>query len=171
MSHHAFIASEGQSPNTSPRAIIRAVFPDVPASLLADFERFLTATIAEMAAHAVTIFEKPYGRNHILALNERFGLSCAVFEPSCETSFHYHEERREFYWVRNGELDLLRPEGVTILTAGDHSHSEPGQRHRLRNRGRLRLEVLEIFSPPLLDDKVRIEDRYGRTLGQVHRNE
>lgn len=169
MSHPAVIASEDQSPDTSPRAVIQAVFPDVPASLLMNFERFLTVPIDEMVAHAMTIFEKPYGRNHILALDKRFGLSCAVFEPSCETSFHYHEKRREFYWVRNGELDLLRPEGVTILTAGGHSHSEPGQRHRLRNRGRLRLEVLEIFSPPLLDDKVRVEDRYGRTLGQVHR--
>jgi len=162
-------ASESQSPDTLPRAVIQAVFPEAPASLLTDFERFLTAPITDIAAHAVTIFEKPYGRNHILVLDEWFGLSCAVFKPSCETRFHYHEKRRELYWVRIGELDLIRPEGVMILTAGGHSHSEPGQRHRLRNPSWLRLEVLEIFSPPLLDDKVRLEDRYGRMLGQVQR--
>lgn len=169
MSHRVLLTLERQSPATSPRAAIRAVFPDAPSLILTDFERFLTASITEMAEHAVTIFEKPYGRNHILTLDDRFGLSCAVFEPSSETSFHYHEKRTEFYWVRSGELDLLRPEGATILTAGGHSHSAPGLRHRLRNRGRLRLEVLEIFSPPLLDDKVRVEDSYGRTLGQVRR--
>jgi mannose-6-phosphate isomerase-like protein (cupin superfamily) len=119
----------------------------------------------------VLTFVKPYGMNRILHLDDRFGVSCAMFGAGHETSYHRHLQRVELFCVRRGVLELHREPGrVETLHAFEHSSSRPGQPHRLRNPGGEPLEVVELFSPPLLDDKVRLADGYGRALGAVTRD-
>lgn len=148
---------------------VEAVFSTVPAETIQRFRDLLRLSGEELSVDARLVFQKPYGRNHILHIGEDFGISCAVLEVGQQSSFHLHRHRAEFYLVRSGLLELHIEDRCRLLKRGDHDSSLPMQRHRLRNPGPELLEVFEICSPPLLDDKVRIADSYGRPLGQVGR--
>jgi len=58
---------------------------------------------------------------------------------------------------KNGVEELVRENQST--------YSPLGSRHRLRNPGKIPVELIEVQSGPYLgeDDIVRFEDRYGRT--------
>lgn len=150
---------------------VRRVFPAVPAPALHAFQKWLLAPSEAVRARPAQSFAKPYGTNHILEIVGNFGVSCACFDPGQETSYHRHFRRTEFYCVRTGVLELLWEDRELTLGPFQYAHSRPGESHRLRNVGTSVLEVLELFRPPLLDDKVRIGDRYGRRLGGVSRDE
>ena len=152
-------------------AFIRAVLPGVPADVLSRFARALSAPVAELAARAELVLDKPYGRNHVLVASGEYGLSLAVLLPGRSTSLHAHELRREVFCVRAGVMALTKGDRQVRLSAGELDYSTPGEPHALTNDGDTVLEVLEIFSPALLDDKVRISDRYDRALGRVTREQ
>jgi mannose-6-phosphate isomerase-like protein (cupin superfamily) len=120
-----------------------------------------------LVASARISLPKPYGTNHILVLEMGFGVSFACMQPGQGTSLHYHMQRRELFCVRVGDLHLIHGDNVQHLPVGGIGRSTPGIPHSLRNDGDAPLEVLEVFSPALLDDKVRIADRYDRALGAV----
>lgn len=135
-----------------------------------DVETFLACSVESRRAlsqKAEITLDKPYGRNHILMINERCGISFACLEPDRSTSFHYHDHRREFFLVRQGRLRLVTPDGERILNPGEWACSTPGVPHSIANGGDGVLEIIEIFAPPLLDDKVRISDPYDRGLGKA----
>ncbi|MBB4636968.1 cupin domain-containing protein [Longimicrobium terrae] len=152
-------------------AFIRGVLPGVPDDVLVRFARALRAPLDELAAVAELVLDKPYGRNHVLVAGGEYGLSLAVLLPGRSTSLHAHELRREVFCVRTGVLSLTRGDLQVRIGAGELDHSTPGEPHALANEGDEVLEVLEIFSPALLDDKVRISDRYDRALGKVTREQ
>src|SRR5436309_1738687 len=64
---------------------------------------------------------------------------------------------------------LLFTSGATTrqLGARETGSSTPHVPHSLRNGGHTDLRVLEMFSPAILSDKVRLSDHYGRALGSV----
>lgn len=148
-------------------AFIRGVLPDIPGEVLARFGQALGTPTDELAATADLVLEKPYGRNHVIVAAGEYGLSLALLLPGRSTSLHTHERRREVFCVRAGVLTLTRGGETLRLETGGLAHSTPGEPHALANDGAEPLEVLEIFSPALLDDKVRIADRYDRDLGRV----
>ncbi|HLL47751.1 MAG TPA: cupin domain-containing protein [Longimicrobiaceae bacterium] len=152
-------------------AFIRRVLPGVPNDVLSRFDRALWTPTAELAAGAELVLDKPYGRNHVLAASGPYGLSLAVLLPCRSTSLHTHLQRHEVFCVRTGILSLTKGGRQVRLTEGELDHSTPGEPHSLANDGSGVLEVLEIFSPALLDDKVRISDRYDRALGRVTREQ
>lgn len=152
-------------------ALIRRMLPGVPDDVLHRFARALATSTAELSAAAELVLDKPYGRNHVLVTGGDYGLSMAVLLPGRSTSVHTHEQRREVFCVRTGLLSLVKGGRRTRLAAGELDHSTPGEPHSLANEGTEVLEVLEIFSPALLDDKVRISDRYDRALGRVTREQ
>jgi hypothetical protein len=123
---------------------VQRVFPAVPRTALMAFENWLHVPTADICAQSLVSFEKPYGRNYVLEIIDAYGISCAHFNAGHETS---------------------------LLRRYEHSYSRPGEPHRLKNVGRHVLQVLEIFHPPLLDDKVRFDDRYGRAIGEVTREQ
>jgi mannose-6-phosphate isomerase-like protein (cupin superfamily) len=146
---------------------LRAAFPACPA---ADMERYcwlLGQPERKIAAQAIVVLEKPYGRNHVVGIDGTFGVSFACIEPGQGTSLHYHRRRREFFCVHSGTLTLLNANVVRVLGVGEGGVSVPFIPHSLRNDTGTTLRVLEMFSPAILDDKVRVDDRYHRTLGPV----
>lgn len=150
---------------------VRRLYTGVTDAAVWALEKWLLASSDAVTARPVHSFAKPYGTNHILEIADHFGVSCAFFGPGQETSYHRHSHRTEFYCVRTGLLELAWADRQVILGAYQFAHSNPGESHRLRNAGPDVLEVLELFWPPLLDDKVRIGDRYGRRLGGVGRDQ
>lgn len=143
------------------------VFAGCPPAFLGRFAALAGAPSAELAASAELVLTKPYGRNHILETTGEFGLSFAVMNPGQTTSYHRHEQRRELFLVRRGSLTLRSGDAESVLVAGDLGWSSPPVAHALSNRSSDVLEFLEIFSPPLLDDKVRLSDPYRRPIGRV----
>ena len=150
---------------------VRQLFDRIPPAALAALMKWLEAPSESLAADPLQTIAKPYGRNHILEIVGDFGISCACFDVGAETSLHRHTRRTEFYCVRTGCLELVSIDSTTTLRRHHFASSRPGDVHRLRNAGPTVLEVLEVFSPALLDDKIRIEDRYERRLGAVTRDE
>jgi mannose-6-phosphate isomerase-like protein (cupin superfamily) len=125
---------------------------------------------ATLIGRAVISLAKPYGTNHVLVAEGDFGVSFARLRPRQCTSLHYHVQRCELFCVRAGDLHLVLGDIEEHLPVGGIGESTPGIPHSLRNDGDVPLEVLELFSPAVLDDKVRIADRYDRTLGSVSLN-
>ncbi|MET8679639.1 NUDIX domain-containing protein [Streptomyces sp. NPDC004647] len=146
---------------------VRAQLPGIPESVVSDFMSLADADAAELEARAEWHLEKPYGANHILVGTGRWGLSFARLLPGRSSSFHLHRTRREFFRVRTGVLTLRTGAHTAPLYALECGESTPDVPHAIANDGAEPLEIVEIFSPAALDDKVRIEDRYGRPLGQV----
>ncbi len=152
-------------------ADVRRVLPDCPSEVIRSFAWCLRAPAAEAIARAELSLDKPYGENHILIGSGGYGLSLARLEPGASTSLHLHRRRREVFRVRAGVLTLTREDEVRRLGPGEQADSRPGQQHSLANAEAVPLETAEIFSPALLDDKVRVADRYGRALGSVTRDQ
>lgn len=147
-------------------ALSRA-FPDCPRDFVETFLALLEAPRQELAARAVLVLEKPYGRNHILVRDGAFGLSFAMLEPGRSTSLHFHRRRREFFCIRSGRITLTSGDAVISLDRFACGTSTVDVAHQLANLETAPAEVLEVFSPALLDDKHRVEDRYGRAVGDV----
>jgi mannose-6-phosphate isomerase-like protein (cupin superfamily) len=115
---------------------------------------------------------KPYGQNDILRLaNVKVGLSTATILPGRGTSTHFHHVRKEVFCVIEGELQLCVDGTRYRLGEGDMGYSEPLVPHSLHNLSQRPARIVELFSPADLDDKVRLQDRYGRALGKVRRGE
>lgn len=149
------------------RGEIAKCFPGCPEEIVADFIAKLSAPTEMLVARAALVLRKPYGTNNILRKDGAYGLSLVLFGRGKRTSLHTHGSRREFFVVRRGSLKLVSGDDERVLGAGECGHSTPGVAHSLINAGADDLEVLEIFAPPLLNDKVRIQDPYDRALGQV----
>lgn len=110
---------------------------------------------------------KPYGHNWIVLTQKDYGVSFVQMDAGQSTSFHLHHHRRELFLVRAGQLNLQSGATQRIISEGEWGESTPGVPHRLSNQGTSRLELIEIFTPCLLDDKRRLSDSYSRALGEV----
>jgi mannose-6-phosphate isomerase-like protein (cupin superfamily) len=140
---------------------------DCPAELAQRLLDLLNATPEDIADQARLLLQKPYGTNAILQDQGLFGLSFARLLPGQSTSYHYHQQRREFFCVHSGVLTLRSGIEERVLQRYGCGTSTPLVGHSLANQGSGMLAVLEIFTPALLNDKVRIHDRYDRPLGDV----
>jgi 8-oxo-dGTP pyrophosphatase MutT (NUDIX family)/mannose-6-phosphate isomerase-like protein (cupin superfamily) len=148
---------------------VHQVLPGCPAEMIERLAHCLEVGLAGIAAEAEVSFDKPYGENHVLSISGDYGLSCAALDPGTSTSLHFHRHRRELFLVRTGTLTFVKGSETIELGVGRRGESVPGELHAIANRGPGRVEVAELFSPPLLDDKVRVSDAYGRGLGAVTR--
>jgi mannose-6-phosphate isomerase-like protein (cupin superfamily) len=149
------------------RARIREVFPACPEGLAERFTALLARPRDDLIARATLVLDKPYGRNHLLDAEAEHGISFAVLLPGRTTSLHWHARRRELFCVRAGRLDVTIGDERRPLATGELAGSTPGIQHALANAGAGDAEVLELFSPYLLDDKTRVSDPYGRRIGAV----
>ncbi len=149
------------------QAIIE-IFPSIETSTIDFFLHCCVVSSQDILKQKEFSIDKPYGSNHILLMTEFFGISFAQIKPRHGTSYHYHSVRKEFFFVKSGILTLIKEKAVTTLAPLGVENSNPFERHCLKNSGKELLEILEIFSPPLLNDKVRVKDEYRRKLGGVN---
>ena len=108
--------------------------------------------------------EKPWGHEHLWALNEHYAGKFLHIKGGESLSLQYHEVKDETIHVVKGKL-LLRI-GETedsleerILSPGDSCDIPPGTVHQMEA---LENCVIAEVSTPHLDDVVRLRDRYGR---------
>ena len=88
-----------------------------------------------------------------------------MVKPGASLSLQMHHHRAEHWVVVNGTAEVTVGSKVILLTENQSTYIPLGETHRLRNPGKVPLEIIEVQSGSYLgeDDIVRFEDTYGRT--------
>jgi mannose-1-phosphate guanylyltransferase/mannose-6-phosphate isomerase len=107
---------------------------------------------------------RPWGWYDSIDSGERFQVKRIVVNPGASLSTQMHYHRAEHWVVVRGTAEVLKGDSVQLLHENESTYIQSGQVHRLRNPGRIPLEIIEIQSGGYLkeDDIVRYEDAYGR---------
>lgn len=108
---------------------------------------------------------RPWGSYDSIDMGERFQVKRIVVKPGAALSLQKHHHRAEHWVVVSGTAEVTRDEEVYLLTENQSTFLPLGAVHRLRNVGKVPLELIEVQSGSYLgeDDIVRLEDVYGRT--------
>ena len=107
--------------------------------------------------------KKPWGYEQEVWHEGALSIWKLTLVPGAETSMHAHPRKKTVLMVQSGECVIETLCGRHELRAGDMAHIEPGAFHRTRTAHGVVL--LEVESPPIKSDLVRLEDRYGRGQG------
>lgn len=107
---------------------------------------------------------RPWGWYDSLDLGDRFQVKRIGVKPGASLSLQKHHHRAEHWVVVKGTAEVTRGAEVFLLSENQSAYIPIGEVHRLRNPGKVELEIIEVQSGAYLaeDDIVRIEDNYGR---------
>lgn len=149
-----------------------AVVDTADALLIAPLDRAqeVKAMVAELEAEAApealapVRVSKPWGWYETLELGARFRVKRLVVLPGRQLSLQWHRHRAEHWIVVQGAAEITRGEETWTLHENQTVDLPVGCLHRLRNPGRIDLEVIEVQTGTYLgeDDIVRVDDDYGR---------
>lgn len=109
---------------------------------------------------------RPWGYIEALVSGPRFAVKYIVVDPGGVLSLQRHQHRAEHWVVVNGTATIeIEGENPRLLTINQSAYVPLGARHRLSNRGKIPLELIEVQSGAYLggDDVERIEDIYQRS--------
>jgi mannose-1-phosphate guanylyltransferase/mannose-6-phosphate isomerase len=108
---------------------------------------------------------RPWGAYDSIDHGERFQVKRITVKPGATLSLQMHHHRAEHWIVVSGTAEVTRGKEVLLLTENQSTYIPLGVTHRLKNPGKLPLELIEVQSGSYLgeDDIVRFEDTYGRT--------
>lgn len=117
---------------------------------------------SEAAAHRKVY--RPWGAYDSIDNGARFQVKRITVKPGAVLSLQMHHHRAEHWIVVSGTAEVTRDNEVVLLTENQSTYIPLGVTHRLRNPGKLPLELIEVQSGSYLgeDDIVRFEDTYGR---------
>ncbi len=120
---------------------------------------------SEAAAHRKVY--RPWGAYDSIDNGARFQVKRITVKPGATLSLQMHHHRAEHWIVVSGTAEVTRGEEVILLTENQSTYIPLGVTHRLKNPGKLPLELIEVQSGSYLgeDDIVRFEDQYGRVAG------
>ncbi|MFA4122235.1 mannose-1-phosphate guanylyltransferase/mannose-6-phosphate isomerase [Xanthomonas perforans] len=106
---------------------------------------------------------RPWGAYDSIDMGQRHQVKRITVKPGAVLSLQMHHHRAEHWIVVSGTAEVTRGEEV-LLTENQSTYIPLGVTHRLRNPGKLPLELIEVQSGSYLgeDDIVRFEDTYGR---------
>lgn len=117
---------------------------------------------SEAAAHRKVY--RPWGAYDSIDNGARFQVKRITVKPGATLSLQMHHHRAEHWIVVSGTAEVTRGEEVILLAENQSTYIPLGVTHRLKNPGKLPLELIEVQSGSYLgeDDIVRFEDQYGR---------
>ncbi|WP_434662410.1 mannose-1-phosphate guanylyltransferase/mannose-6-phosphate isomerase [Paraburkholderia sp. A3BS-1L] len=107
---------------------------------------------------------RPWGAYEGIDQGERFQVKRIEVNPGAQLSLQMHHHRAEHWIVVKGTAVVTNCDQEIILTENQSTYIPLGATHRLRNPGKIPLELIEVQSGAYLgeDDIVRLEDNYGR---------
>jgi mannose-1-phosphate guanylyltransferase/mannose-6-phosphate isomerase len=107
---------------------------------------------------------RPWGWYDSIDNGPRHQVKRIMVKPGASLSLQMHHHRAEHWIVVSGTAEVTNGEQVIMLTENQSTYIPLGQVHRLRNPGKVPLEIIEVQSGSYLgeDDIVRFEDTYGR---------
>jgi mannose-1-phosphate guanylyltransferase/mannose-6-phosphate isomerase len=107
---------------------------------------------------------RPWGKYDSVDASERFQVKRITVNPGATLSLQKHHHRAEHWVVVTGTAEITCDDEIRILSENQSTFIPLGSVHRLRNPGKIPLELIEIQSGSYLgeDDIERYEDHYGR---------
>jgi mannose-1-phosphate guanylyltransferase / mannose-6-phosphate isomerase len=110
------------------------------------------------------VVHRPWGSYDSLEAGDRFQVKRIVVKPGASLSLQKHHHRAEHWIVVSGTAEVTCDDKVFLLTENQSTYIPLGSVHRLRNPGKVPLELIEVQSGSYLgeDDIVRFDDVYGR---------
>lgn len=107
---------------------------------------------------------RPWGWYDSIDSGARFQVKRILVKPGASLSLQMHHHRAEHWIVVSGTAEVTNGDQVIMLTENQSTYIPLGTTHRLRNPGKVPLEIIEVQSGSYLgeDDIVRFEDTYGR---------
>jgi mannose-1-phosphate guanylyltransferase/mannose-6-phosphate isomerase len=110
------------------------------------------------------VVHRPWGSYDSLEAGGRFQVKRIVVKPGASLSLQKHHHRAEHWIVVSGTAEVTCDENVFLLGENQSTYIPLGSVHRLRNPGKMPLELIEVQSGSYLgeDDIVRFDDVYGR---------
>ncbi|MBL0422984.1 mannose-1-phosphate guanylyltransferase/mannose-6-phosphate isomerase [Ramlibacter sp. AW1] len=107
---------------------------------------------------------RPWGWYDSVDAGERFQVKRIGVKPGASLSLQMHHHRAEHWVVVRGTAEVTCGDRSFLLTENQSTYIPIGVRHRLRNPGKVELELIEVQSGSYLgeDDIVRYQDSYGR---------
>ncbi len=125
-------------------------------------EQLKAAGRSEHSLHRVV--HRPWGSYDSLEAGERFQVKRIQVKPGASLSLQKHHHRAEHWIVVSGTAEVTCDDKVFLLGENQSTYIPLGSKHRLRNPGKVALELIEVQSGSYLgeDDIVRFDDVYGR---------
>ncbi|UPG87815.1 mannose-1-phosphate guanylyltransferase/mannose-6-phosphate isomerase [Luteibacter aegosomatis] len=110
------------------------------------------------------VVRRPWGSYDSLENGDRFQVKRIVVKPGAALSLQMHHHRAEHWIVVKGVAEVTCDDKVFLLAENQSTYLPLGSRHRLRNPGKVPVELIEVQSGSYLgeDDIVRFDDVYGR---------
>jgi mannose-1-phosphate guanylyltransferase / mannose-6-phosphate isomerase len=129
--------------------------------------RLEQANAAQAAFHRKVV--RPWGWYDSVDAGERFQVKRIGVKPGASLSLQKHHHRAEHWVVVRGTAEVTRGTETFLLSENQSTYIPIGEVHRLRNPGKMELEMIEVQSGAYLgeDDIVRLEDSYGRAPGKA----
>lgn len=111
---------------------------------------------------------RPWGWYDSVDMGERFQVKRIGVKPGASLSLQKHHHRAEHWVVVKGTAEVTRGQETFLLSENESTYIPIGEVHRLRNPGKVELEIIEVQSGSYLgeDDIVRLDDTYGRAPKQ-----
>jgi mannose-1-phosphate guanylyltransferase/mannose-6-phosphate isomerase len=108
---------------------------------------------------------RPWGSYDSVDMGGRFQVKRISVKPGACLSLQMHHHRAEHWIVVSGTAEVTCDENVFLLTENQSTYIPIASVHRLRNPGKIPLEIIEVQSGSYLgeDDIERFEDIYGRS--------
>jgi mannose-1-phosphate guanylyltransferase/mannose-6-phosphate isomerase len=118
--------------------------------------------LTEAVAHRKVA--RPWGWYDSVDMGERFQVKRIGVKPGASLSLQKHHHRAEHWIVVAGTAEVTRGTEIFLLSENQSAYIPIGEVHRLKNPGKVYLEMIEVQSGGYLgeDDIVRLEDSYGR---------
>ena len=110
------------------------------------------------------VVRRPWGMYDSLENGDRFQVKRIVVKPGASLSLQMHHHRAEHWIVVKGVAEVTCDDKVFLLAENQSTYLPLGSKHRLRNPGKVPVELIEVQSGSYLgeDDIVRFDDVYGR---------
>lgn len=110
------------------------------------------------------IIEKPWGREEVIEINEKYMVKKLTMFAGCRCSLQYHNIKKETIYVLSGVLKIIQgtsQDGLIekLYRAGDAVTIPPRLIHRMEG---VEESVYLEASTPEMDDVVRLADDYQR---------
>ncbi len=127
----------------------------------------IVATLNEQERKEVDTHRKcyrPWGSYDSVDIGKRFQVKRISVNPGAALSLQMHYHRAEHWVVVSGTAEVTRDDEVMLLGENESTFIPLGSVHRLRNPGRVPLEIIEVQSGSYLeeDDIIRYQDSYNR---------
>ena len=108
---------------------------------------------------------RPWGNYDCLDDGDRFQVKRIMVKSGEQISMQKHFHRAEHWIVVSGTAEVTCGDKTFMLSENEAAYIPLGEKHRLKNPGKVPLEIIEVQSGTYLgeDDIVRFDDEYGRS--------